>query len=168
MATDRTPWALLVLLAAACGGADEAAAPDPLLDEAGNPVATAAAPATGQRVLPAQVLADVDTVILREVFTYGGGPRDPFVPLLNAATTGPAVGDLELAAIYYIPGNPSLTAAVLREKVSGRRHTVRTGQRLGRLYVASISEQDIWFTVDDFGVQRRESLTLRKQEDDFR
>lgn len=163
MATDRTPWALLVLLAAACGGADEAAAPDPLLDEAGNPVPPAGAPAPRQRVL-----ADVDTVILREVFTYGGGPRDPFVPLLNAATTGPAIGDLELAAIYFIPGNPSLTAAVLREKVSGRRHTVRTGQRVGSLYVASISEQDIWFTVDDFGVQRRESLTLRKQEDDFR
>ena len=167
MATDRTPWALLALLAAACGGADEAAVPDPLLDEAGNPVPPAAAPAAG-RVLPAQVLADVDTVILREVFTYGGGPRDPFVPLINATTTGPSVGDLELAAIYYIPGNPSLTAAVLREKVSGRRHTVRTGQRVGSLYVASISEQDIWFTVDDFGVQRRESLTLRKQEDDIR
>jgi hypothetical protein len=164
--TNRTPWALLALLAAACGGAEETAAPDPLLDEAGNPVP--AAPAGGPRALPAQGLADVDTVIHREVFTYGGGPRDPFVPLINATTTGPAVGDLELAAIYYIPGNPSLTAAVLREKVSGRRYTVRTGQRLGNLYVASISEQDIWFTLDDFGVQRRESLTLRKQEDDFR
>ncbi len=168
MATDRTPWALLALFLLACGGAGEEAAPEAVLDEAGNPVVTPAPAPTGPRPLSPQVLAEVDTTILREVFTYGGGARDPFMPLLGTEATGPAVSDLELAAIYYIPGNPGLTSAVLREKVSARRHTVRTGQRLGRLYVASISELEITFTLDDFGVQRRESLTLRKQEDDIR
>lgn len=168
MAT-RSP-ALLALLLVACGGGTEPAA-EPLLDEEGNPVvaaAPAAPAAAAPRPLPPEVLAEVDTVILREVFSYGGASRDPFVSLLGSEAAGPAVTDLELAAIYYVAGNTGLTTAVLREKVSGRRHTVRTGQRIGRLHVASITAQDIWFTIDDFGVQRRESLTLRKQEDDIR
>lgn len=165
MATDRPTWAILALFLAACGGATEEAAPAPQLDDEGNPVVVTDSTA---RPRPVRVLADVDTVILREVFSYGGGTRDPFVSLIGTETSGPVVTDLELAAIYFMPGNPGLTTAVLREKVSGRRHTVRTGQRLGRMYVASITEQDIYFTLDDFGVQRRESLTLRKQEDDIR
>lgn len=169
MATRHRSLALLTLLVMACGGGAEPAT-DVAVDEDGNPVAPAApAPApAAPRPLPAQVLADVDTVILREVFSYGGASRDPFVSLVGSESSGPAVTDLELAAIYYVAGNAGLTTAVLREKVSGRRHTVRTGQRIGRLYVASITAQDIWFTIDDFGVQRRESLTLRKQEDEIR
>jgi hypothetical protein len=166
--TDRAALLLAALLLTACGGGADAAA-DPQFDENGNPIGVAPAPAAGAaRALPAEVLADVDTVILREVFSYSGGPRDPFLSLVGTETSGPAVSDLELAAIYYVGGNTGLTAAVLREKVSGRRYTVRMGQRLGRLYVASITEKDIWFTSDDFGVQRRESLTLRKQEDEIR
>lgn len=170
MAIDRVAArALLALLLMSCAGGEADPADEVILDDEGNPVvAQAPAPApTGPRPLPAEVLADVDTVILREVFSYAGASRDPFLSLIGTTSTGPAVADLEVAAIYYLAGNPGLTTAVLRERVSGRRHTVRTGQRIGRLYVASITEQDIWFTIDDFGVQRRESLTLRKQEDEI-
>ncbi len=174
MAIDRTAWALAALLALGCGGGAEEPAPaDPaalLEEEAAAPAAPAPAPAPAAApVLSAQVLADVDTVILREVYSYEGGPRDPFVSLMAVGTTGPELPDLELVAIYYLSDNPARSTAVLRERVSNRRHTVRAGQRLGgRLYVAEISPKDIWFTIDDFGVQRRESLTLRKQEDDIR
>lgn len=169
MATERRAWLLLALLAAACGGGAEPAA-DPLaeFDEDGNPVAPAAQPAAAPARRPPVVLADVDTAIVREVFSYGGGPRDPFVSLLGTTVSGPELADLALTGIYYVTGNPAQSVAVLRERVSGRRHSVRTGQWLGRLYVAEIGPQDIWFTIDDFGVQRRESLTLRKQEEGIR
>lgn len=167
MATERTAWLLLVLAAAACGGGEVSQ-----YDEEGNPLpgtpaADSAAAATAAR-RPMQVLADVDTVILREVFSYAGGGRDPFVSLLGTTVSGPELTDLELTGIYYMNDNPSQSVAVLRERVSNRRHSVRAGQRLGRLYVAEVGMQDVWFTIDDFGVTRREMLTLRKQEEDFR
>ncbi len=169
MSTSRRAMLLLVLLAAACGGAE-----DSQYDEDGNPLpgtaaadsAAAAAAATARPQI--QVLADVDTVILREVFSYTGGGRDPFVSLLGSTISGPELADLELTGIYYMNDNPSQSVAVLRERVSNRRHSVRAGQRLGRLYVAEVGIQDVWFTIDDFGVTRREMLTLRKQEEDSR
>ncbi len=168
MAIERNAWLILALLAAACGGGDEAASE---FDEDGNPrpgTPAAAAAAATAAARPQIVLADVDTVILREVFTYSGGTRDPFVSLLGTTIVGPELGDLELTSIYYMNDNPRQSVAVLRERVSGRRHSVRAGQRLGRMYVAEVGMQDLWFTIDDFGVTRREMLTLRKQEDDFR
>ncbi|MFN2315420.1 MAG: hypothetical protein ABR551_05660 [Gemmatimonadales bacterium] len=166
MATERKAWLLLVLVAAACGGGEVSQ-----YDEAGNPLpgtpAADSAAAAAARP-PRQVLADVDTVILREVFSYAGGNRDPFVSMLGTTVSGPELTDLELTGIYYMNDNPSQSVAVLRERVSNRRHSVRAGQRLGRLYVAEVGIQDVWFTIDDFGVTRREMLTLRKQEDDFR
>lgn len=170
MAIERRAWLVVALLLAACGGGDEAAT-DPLaeFDEDGNPIAPAAQPAAaGAARRPPIVLAEVDTNIVREVYTYGGGTRDPFVSLLGTTVTGPELTDLELSGIYYVTGNPAQSVAVLRERVSGRRHSVRTGQWLGRLYVTEIGPQDIWFTIDDFGVQRRETLTLRKQEEGIR
>lgn len=167
MAIERNAWLLLVLFAAACGGGEESQ-----YDENGNPLPGTPAADSAAAVAAArpqlQVLAEVDTVILREVFTYGGGSRDPFVSLLGTTVSGPEVTDLELTGIYYMNDNPSQSVAVLRERVSGRRHSVRAGQRLGRMYVAEVGIQDVWFTIDDFGVTRREMLTLRKQEDDFR
>lgn len=174
MAINRPAWALLALLAAACGGATEEpveAAPVAGLEaeERASPAPQAAAPTAPAGVMAPGVLAEADTLILREAYSYQGGPRDPFVSLVSETTTGPELPDLQLVAIYYVEGEPGRTAAVLRERVSNRRHTVRAGQRLGsRLYVSEIGPKDIWFTIDDFGVQRRESLTLRKQEDDSR
>lgn len=167
MATERKAWLLLALFAAACSGGEASQ-----YDENGNPLPgtpaadSAAAAAAARPQL--QVLAEVDTVILREVFTYAGGTRDPFVSLLGTTVAGPELTDLELTGIYYMNDNPSQSVAVLRERVSGRRHSVRAGQRLGRMYVAEVGMQDVWFTIDDFGVTRREMLTLRKQEDDPR
>lgn len=161
MPTDARAWLLLALLAAACGGGDDQG----LYDEDGNPIN--GPPAAAARPAP-EVLAEVDTVILREVFEYSAGPRDPFVSLLGTTVSGPELGDLELTSVYYLHATPRQSVAVLRERVSGRIHSVRVGQRVGRMYVAEVGLQDVWFTIDDFGVTRRERLTLRKQEDEFR
>jgi hypothetical protein len=46
--------------------------------------------------------------------------------------------------------------------VSGKRFNLHAGDRLGRLRVAAIRERDVDFIVDDFGTERRETLSLRK------
>jgi hypothetical protein len=56
--------------------------------------------------------------------------------------------------------------AVLRERVNGKRYNLHAGDRLGRLRVAGIRERDVDFIVDDFGAERRETLSLRKPLED--
>ena len=171
---------LCLVSLAACGGKDAAAKPaktalDAALEEgapaqnagvkrvagkgkAGATRAGKTAADTGEIVL--------DTTIVRETFAYARGARDPFISLLTSAHNGPELPDLQLVAIYYNERSASSTVAVLREKVTGRRYNVRPGERLGRMRVAEIRPKDITFTLDDFGVQRHETLTLRKQEDE--
>jgi len=106
-----------------------------------------------------------DAQVVREVFSYTGGSRDPFVSLLEISRVGPELPDLTLVAIYYDTRNPSNSVVVMREKVSSKRHNLRQGDRIGRIRVASIRPKDVTFSIDDFGTERQETLTLRKQED---
>lgn len=106
-----------------------------------------------------------DAQVVREVFSYTGGSRDPFVSLLEISRVGPELPDLSLVAIYYDTRSPSNSVVVMREKVSSKRHNLRQGDRIGRIRVASIRPKDVTFTIDDFGTDRQETLTLRKQED---
>jgi hypothetical protein len=48
--------------------------------------------------------------------------------------------------------------------VSGKRYAVREGERLGRMRIASIRPKDVTFSIDDYGTERQETLSLRKQE----
>lgn len=185
MAPNALTTVTLVFLAACGGGAEggDKAAPPPapapaavqdsaaadttkptgVPDTAKTRVATRAAAA--QR---ADSAATVDTAarsLLREVFAYTGGNRDPFLSLLSVEGTGPELPDLTLIAVYLDTGNPANSVAVLRERVRSRRYNVHPGDRLGRLLVASIAEKTITFLIDDFGTERRESLSLRKPED---
>lgn len=153
-----------LLLGLGCSGADEAAVEESANVEEGGATGGDAPTANPTPTRATYQLAEIDTVIRREVFEYTPGARDPFSSLLTTVTSGPELVDLDLVAVYYMEDEPVRSAAVLRERVSGRRHTVRQGQRLGRMQVAQITPKDVWFVFDDFGVQRRESLTLRKQE----
>jgi hypothetical protein len=54
---------------------------------------------------------------------------------------------------------------VLREKDSKKRHKLRVGDQIGRMKVAQIRPKDVVFTIEDFGFERQETLSLRKQED---
>jgi len=103
--------------------------------------------------------------VLRETFAYGGGARDPFGSLINTKSAGPELIDLQLVGIYQDMRSSANSVAVLREKQSGKRHKLRAGDQIGRLRVAQIRSKDVVFTVEDFGFERQETLSLRKQED---
>jgi hypothetical protein len=127
-----------------------------------------AAAATAPRpedTAPADSLG-ADASLLRETFTYGGAPRDPFASLIKTAHAGPELGDLQLVGIYEDLRYSGNSIAVLREKTKeGKRHKLRVGDQLGRLRVTQIRPKDVVFTIQDFGYERQETLSLRKQED---
>jgi len=178
---------LAVLLAAAltaCGGAAGSGAKkaglspaDPESDApaAAKPAAKAApksgtkpgakgAGSSGAALMPATQLPEPNAPMVRETFSYTGGSRDPFVSLLSIKQAGPELVDLTLVSILYDTRNPTQSAAVLRERVTNRRYTVKPGDRLGRMRVGEIRPKDVTFIIDDFGTERQEILTLRKQE----
>ncbi len=127
---------------------------------------TAAAAPKPKDTAPADSLADADASLLRETFTYGGAPRDPFVSLIKTAHAGPELGDLQLVGIYEDLRYSGNSIAILREKTKdGKRHKLRVGDQLGRLRVTQIRPKEVVFTIQDFGYERQETLSLRKQED---
>ena len=103
--------------------------------------------------------------VLRETFAYAGGTRDPFASLMNKDKSGPEIGDLDLVGVYLDLRTPSNNVVVLREKATtGRRHKMRVGDQLGRSRLTQIRARDAVFTIQDFGFERQETLSLRKQE----
>lgn len=103
--------------------------------------------------------------VSREAFAYGGGGRDPFMSLMNADKSGPEFGELQLVGVYQNLEAQSRSVVVLREKIGGKRHKLVVGDRLGRLQLVQIRPKDAVFVIQDFGIERRETLSLRKQED---
>lgn len=101
----------------------------------------------------------------RETFAYSGAARDPFNSLLNMAKTGPELADLQLVGIYQNLRAPSASVAVFREKDGGKRHKLRAGDQVGRSRLVQIRDRDVVFMIEDFGFERQETLSLRKQED---
>ena len=101
----------------------------------------------------------------RETFAYSGAARDPFNSLLNMAKSGPELADLQLVGIYQNLRAPSASIAVFREKDGGKRHRLRAGDQVGRSRLVQIRERDVVFMIEDFGFERQETLSLRKQED---
>jgi hypothetical protein len=102
--------------------------------------------------------------VMRESFAYGGGTRDPFASLLDVALSGPEFSNLELVGVYQDLRSPSNSVVVLREKVSMRRYKLRRGDQVGRARLVQIRPRDAVFTISDFGFERQETLSLRKQE----
>jgi type IV secretory pathway VirB10-like protein len=101
----------------------------------------------------------------RETFAYSGAPRDPFNSLFNLAKAGPEVADLQLVGIYQNLRSPNASVAVFRERDGGKRHKLRAGDQLGRSRVLQIRDRDVVFMIEDFGFERQDTLSLRKQED---
>jgi hypothetical protein len=104
------------------------------------------------------------TALGRESFSYTGGSRDPFISLLASAKVGPELPDLLLVAIYYNTRNPGGSVAVMREKVGTRKFSLKPGDRLGRMQVREVRPKDVVFTIDDFGTERQETVSLRKED----
>jgi hypothetical protein len=103
--------------------------------------------------------------VYRETFAYAGGTRDPFASLINKDKVGPEIADLDLVGVYMDLRTPSNNVVVLREKgTSAKRHKMRVGDQLGRARLVQIRPRDAVFTIQDFGFERQETLSLRKQE----
>ncbi len=149
------------------------------VDSAKAPAAVAVQPASASPAAPATMATPVmqdsaaadsaqkqnEMDMSRETFAYSGAARDPFNSLLNMAKTGPELADLQLVGIYQNLRAPSASIAVFREKDGGKRHKLRAGDQVGRSRLVQIRERDVVFMIEDFGFERQETLSLRKQED---
>ena len=143
------------------------------------PAASVAAPAQAPQtatqpdtLTPTHDIAWADSVrrakemeMSRETFAYSGASRDPFNSVLNMAKSGPELADLQLVGIYQNLRTANGSVAVFREKDGGKRHKLRAGDQVGRSRLVQIRERDVVFTIEDFGFERQETLSLRKQED---
>jgi hypothetical protein len=103
-------------------------------------------------------------VLVREVFSYEGGGRDPFMSLLKSGDIRPLLSDLRLVGVYYDGRYPARSVAVLRDVTNRKVYRVKSGNIIGRLKATTIRPREIVFTVQEFGFERQESLQLAKQE----
>ncbi|MBA3443953.1 MAG: hypothetical protein H0T58_03740 [Gemmatimonadales bacterium] len=149
---------------AAATAADSAKVAAPVAVQDTALVAAMAAATDSARVADSTQKAR-ETEMSRETFAYSGSTRDPFNSLLNMAKSGPEVADLQLVGIYQNMRSSSGNVAVFREREGGKRHKLRAGDQLGRSRVVQIRERDVVFMIEDFGFERQETLSLRKQED---
>ena len=99
-------------------------------------------------------------VIMREVFAYdAGGRRDPFVSLLTSTELRPTVADLKLVVVLF-DETGRRPVAVMRDVSTNTQYRVTTGMTLGRMRVAEIKRRSVIFTIEEFGLNRQDSLVL--------
>jgi len=103
--------------------------------------------------------------LIREVFAYEGGGRDPCMSLLKSGDVLPLISDLILTTVVYDGRFASRSVAVLRDITNRRIYRVKTGDIIGRLKVTQIRPREVVFTVQEFGFERQETLSLAKQEE---
>jgi len=136
---------------------------------AAAPLAPSARPGLAAQVKPTPApAAKPDSaaapVLVREVFSYEGGGRDPFLSLLKSGDIRPLLSDLRLVGVYYDGRYPARSVAVLRDVTNSKVYRVKPGNIIGRLKATTIRPREIVFTVQEFGFERQESLQLAKQE----
>ena len=128
--------------------------------------AAIAATAAGQQRDSAAVDTTTQSSSLqREVFAYEGGGRDPFMSLLKSGDVRPLITDLKLTTIVYDGRFAARSVAVLRDITNRKIYRVKTGDIVGRLKVTQIRPREVVFTVQEFGFERQETLSLTKQEE---
>lgn len=166
--TPRLPLGALVALLLACGGGDNAPAPGtPAPQQPPAPAAAPAATQAGGQPAPDSAARDTTanrTGLVREVFAYRSGGRDPLRSLLTSGDIRPLLSDLRLVGIYYDARYPARSVAVLRDVTNNKIYRVKPGNIIGRLKATTIRPREIVFTVQEFGFERQESLQLAKQE----
>jgi hypothetical protein len=157
-----------VVVLAACGGGDDAEPGAPAESDIGG----GAAPA--QTAQPAAQQAEgadeqAPTGLVREVFSYQGGGRDPFVSPLATGEVKPMPEDLEVTGIIYNAQYPMNSVAVLRDTRELDRYTVRVGDALdplGRVRIAAIRSQLVIIAYEEFGRELQDTLQLRRSQEE--
>jgi hypothetical protein len=105
-----------------------------------------------------------ETEVLRETFSYAGSSRDPFQSVVSQASAGPEVTDMILVAIYADVRSARNSVAVLKERQGPRRFRVKVGDKIGTATVSMITQRDVTFSIQDFGFERQETLSLHTRE----
>lgn len=167
--TREASWLLLAALALACGGGEGDAAADSVLaveEAAPTPASAPVAAVTAPAPIIDTAAAAGERPLLREVYSWQGGGRDPFRSMLTTANVGPELPDLTLVGIVYNPGNPSNSLALFRENGSNRRFSVGPGQSIGRLTVVTVRPTSATLRLNDFGTVREQTYSLRQTEDE--
>lgn len=103
--------------------------------------------------------------LVRETFSYQGAARDPFLSLLKGDDVRPLLEDLRLMSIIYDAAYPARSVAVLRDVSDGKRYRLHPGDIAGRLRVSQIGPRHVVFTVQEYGFERQETLSLQKREE---
>jgi hypothetical protein len=149
------------LAAGACGGEAPAPPQQPASElaaaEEGTPEAA------GTQVEPQEQESAPELV--REVFSYRGAGRDPFISLLRSGDVRPLMEDLRVTSITYNPRYPSASVAVLRDTTVNKRYTVRVGDEVGRLRIAEIRQHEVLVIIEEFGVEQQRTLRLRRRQE---
>lgn len=123
----------------------------------GSKAASPRRPGQGLTVAP-ETAASPIPVILREVYTYDSeGRRDPFVTLLTSEELRPTVADLRLVGVLLDPQRP---IAIMRDIGTNTQYRVTTGMKIGRMKVALIKRRSVIFSIEEFGLNRTDSLVL--------
>jgi hypothetical protein len=151
----RLPACVVLLLATGSLAAQAKPGAKPPVPPAGATADTARKPDSASTKAP---------TLVREVFSYEGGGRDPFMSLLRSGDIRPLLSDLRLVGIYYDGRYPARSVAVLRDVTNNKIYRVKPGNIIGRLKTTTIRPREIVFTVQEFGFERQESLQLAKQE----
>ena len=120
-------------------------------------------PATPDSAAPRDTTAT--PALVREVFAFEGGGRDPFMSLLKSGDVRPLIADLRLVTVVYDGVYPARSVAVLRDVITSKRYRVKTGDIVGRLKVTQVRPREVVFTVQEFGYERQQTLSLAKQEE---
>ncbi|MEP6744532.1 MAG: hypothetical protein ABJB33_03470 [Gemmatimonadota bacterium] len=107
-----------------------------------------------------------ETEVLRETFSYSGASRDPFQSVVSSGNAGPDIADMVLVTVIADLRSARNSVAVLREKQGTRRWRVKVGDRVGTATVSLITQRDVTFSIQDFGFERQETLSLRKSTED--
>lgn len=156
---------------AACAGGEPAAQPGTPAQQPPAPGAQAqpAPPGASGAAVSAADTGRVDTMagrtrLVREVFAYRSGGRDPFRSLLASGDVRPLLEDLRLMGIWYDARYPARSVAVLRDVSVNKRYDVRVDDELGRMRVVEIRPTEIVLAIEEFGVERQVTLALKKQE----
>lgn len=167
--TARLMVGTLVALALACGGGEDA--PPPGTPAATQPPAPGAAPAAagGQAEARTDSAAQDTTAnrtgLVREVFAYRSGGRDPLRSLLTSGDIRPLLSDLKLTTVVYDPRYPARSVAVFRDVSVGKRYDVRVDDALGHMRVIEIRPTEVVLTVEEFGQERQVTLALPKRQE---
>src|SRR5881392_4013472 len=85
----------------------------------------AAAKSDSAKPKPDSVATATAPALVREVFSYEGGGRDPFLSLLRSGDIRPLLSDLRLVGIYYDGRYPARSVAVLRDVTNSKVYRVK-------------------------------------------